>query len=302
MKHKKDKKNNQVELSSYSIIENLIPIIIFVIFLVIAGVAIIRISESSKSIDTEYDPWKEAYKSVESSLVGVQFDDITTTEDIFTKLSDKCNTYIKTLGVQGTDTNVNVNTSISEKTFIDGNANLVHSSSNDLVETGPIYFQNMLITRYINANGQLKLIGAVYNKSDISIVQLDDIKNNIKELKDIKKTTDKNYMSEDLYLYNLSCTVVKMLNAGTSSEEDESEKEAINYFTAEGKNSVFDCKKTLEGLSRLQLVCIEGGKSSTSISSKNRVFMQVKSESSTEIYNIILKLNDNNRIFDIDLV
>ena len=184
-KSKNDSKNNKVdELSKLSTVtlKSIISYTILGITILIVLVnTVVSIADSIKHrrLDDKDRLWVEAYKMVESSKVGVDFKNINTTDSEYTKLRFACNEYIdgdKLLSSEYIDAKLNITTKINEETFIDGvvdsdiHVTNIKDNSGDgqgmMVETGPLYFQDMILIRYINNEGELKIITALYDDID----------------------------------------------------------------------------------------------------------------------------------------
>ena len=319
---------------TYSVSEILIPTAILGVLAIVTALIITNanIKGSEVYMENTEDVWEQAYRDVEKNRVGIEFDPIVTSEDEYEALRVKCNEYISNLETsndQNTkiDANLDVDTVVKEEQFIDGLTESSSEQSTDdknsqtLTETGPVYFQDMLMIRYISYSGDLVVVIGTYNSNgDIEILRQGQLESNIEKYSDISssnnlddedsssKSLDKNfeYLSESEYLNDLSKTLEIILKAYTNEEIEEAETRAINYFTLEGKQAVFGNKKSLRigKDAEVETVYIAAGKSVSSKSYKDRVYTQIKisvGEKST-IVNIILKLNSNLRIYDIDII
>lgn len=327
---------------TYSVSEILIPTAILGVLAIVTALIITNanIKGSEVYMENTEDVWEQAYRDVEKNRVGIEFDPIVTSEDEYEALRVKCNEYISNLETsndQNTkiDANLDVDTVVKEEQFIDGLTESSSSSdssgssgqstddknSQTLTETGPVYFQDMLMIRYISYSGDLVVVIGAYNSNgDIEILRQGQLESNIEKYSGTSssgnldgedsssKSLDKNfeYLSESEYLNDLSETLEVILKAYTNEEIEEAETRAINYFTLEGKQAVFGNKKRLRigKDAEVETIYIVAGKSVSSKSYKDRVYTQIKisvGEKST-IVNIILKLNSNLRIYDIDII
>lgn len=287
---------------------------------------------------TPKDVWQEAFESVESNRVGIVFNSMSTTEDIYDSLRTACNNYIEELNKSNrADTNLNVDVNIDENTYVDKidkstqdiSASKAsepekllanNTSESSLVETGPIYFEDMLMIRYVNYLGELSVITGAYKDGEATVVRQDklaeyyrdnfntsnEISNLEDESSDIIEESNKKTISEYEYMEEVANCIKLMLLARNDSDETKAINEALAYFTLDGKDSVISSREVI-GItdeSRLELAFSICGKSSTSKTVKDRVYLQYKlaNGENTEMINIIVKLNSNLRIFDIDIV
>ena len=317
-RHKNIQKDIKLETMP---IKTIISIGILVISVVLMGVLMINlITNISKDKNTS-DPWAEAYAKVEASKVGVEFNGVVTSEAQYVKLRLACKQYIEKVDINP-DVKVAVDTVVSEETFIDKANNGINKSYEEnkpMTETGPIYFQDMLLLRYINDTGELKVLTAAFEnekKDTIKIIKQSELKahkdENTKEAKSqldtgrIVETTNTKAITEENYLLDIGNTVIQMIKADTPEEVNKAEELAIRYFTVEGRKPIMDGKEIgkVTDDSAISLNYAIAGKSNIALVSKDRIYMQLKIISGGEevLVNIIVKLNDNLKIFDIDVI
>lgn len=334
---KKKNRKAKVELG-YSTKEVIIPVLILLIFAVLIGITIINgllpQFKNSNTIDNSYSEdliWEKAFLEAEKNKVGVVFEPINTTEDEYTQLRIKCNEFLEQ-NEEGRqiDANIAVDTVVDEQQYIDGEvSNSKEYNENDsMSETGPVYFQDMLMIRYINTDGQLKVITGIFNadKSDIVVSRQDKLVQSHDEIeKERSNTQNKSVVyqankdadneeiiehpdriSESDYLLGVSETLKSMLLANNTAEIREAESMAMNYFTVEGKQTVFGNRKDikLSSGSTIETSFIVAGKSDSSKTYKDRIYTQLKIKVGDDEFStyIILKLNNNLRIYDIDII
>lgn len=315
---KKNKKRNSL---SYSTSEVVIPAIILLIFVVIIFIIIVnfifKAMDKPEEIDYDAMIWEQAYLEAQSKKVGIVFDPISTMPEEYTQLQARCQEYIdNTNDTSDIDAEIEVDTIINEELYIDNTppekVSLSEIEDSSLEETGPIYFDNMLMMRYINSEGHMKVISAIYNKNKtkISIARQDELttKYSMSQLKTEDRTgiTNSNVTYETDYLKEIGVVLVDMLEANTTNDIIKADEGAIKYFTLDGKKSVYGGKSKLS-LNGQKVKCnyIIAGNSSTSKTYKDRIYVQLISyeeDKSTENIYMILKLNTNLRIFDIDLL
>ena len=331
-KSKNDSKNNKVdELSKLSTVtlKSIISYTILGITILIVLVnTVVSIADSIKHrrLDDKDRLWVEAYKMVESSKVGVDFKNINTTDSEYTKLRFACNEYIdgdKLLSSEYIDAKLNITTKINEETFIDGVVdsdihvtNIKDNSGNGqdmMVETGPLYFQDMILIRYINNEGELKIITALYDDIDSGagsgvgiggrkIVTLrqselvDYIKNsnwgrhgygyiydenlheNNSNIESDSTDGIDDLINEEEYLRDIGDIIVKAITVNTLKEMDKVEDMAIKYFTIEGRKVISSnsLMKKIDNESNILVNYIIAGKSDNNKIDKDRVYLQLK--------------------------
>lgn len=319
----------------YSAKEIIIPMLILLVFAVLIGVTIVngllpqlKNSETDMNYSSEDLIWEQAFLEAEKNKVGVVFEPINTTEDEYTKIRIKCNEFLEQNDEgRQIDANIAVDTVVDEQQFIDGDISKSKASdekNDNMSETGPIYFQDMLMIRYINTDGKLKVITGMFNgdKSDIVVSRQDKLVQSVEKISkasenylvsnDTENKADENeaqhpdWISESDYLLGVSETLKSMLLANTTEEIREAESSAMNYFTLEGKQTVFGNRKDikLSSGSTIETSYIIAGKSDSSKTYKDRIYIQLKIKVGEDEFNtyIILKLNNNLRIYDIDII
>lgn len=314
----RNKQNNKLNKQAIEVIAPLI-ILVFFVSLIIGIILNIIFTPATNLYDEVIE---SEFKEVEGNPVGISFDIIRTTESDFSILESECNEFIKNTKIdEDIDAHVEVDTIVDEELYIDSELtkDSINNTDNtdELAETGPIYFDNMLMIRYINELGHLKVISAIFNldRSTVTVtrqVGLADIYNfNKIEYNesdgDTKQTTAGTKYTEQGYLSLLGNTLVDMLNAKTDDDISNVDKEALKYFTLEGRKTVFGNKSRIKSMSNnedLHVSYAIAGKSRLSKSYKDRIYVQLSygEDSLENIICIILKLNSNLRVFDIDII
>lgn len=287
-----------------------------------------------RAILNEDEIWQKAFEESEKNRLGVIFEPINTQEETYNKLRISCNEFIEQVD-KDIDTIVDVETIINEEVYVDGieeaveltkdikevkkdtEDNKVETTDNreisseiieQAAETGPIYLEDKIIIRYINDDGRLKIAAAEVDKktSEITVSNKTDLDKKIKT----RKYTQNNggVMTEDEYLDEIVNTVVGLLQSSKNSAVTEYKKQALKYFTADGAKTVVDSRLVINKDNNIDTIVgfVEAGKSSTTAKLKDRIYMQIKVKvpnvEHEDIYGIILKINENNKIFDIDIV
>lgn len=297
----------------------ILMLIIVVPIGIIAINAVYRLNNPVKVLSKEEQIdaiWEEAFRAVESNRVGIIFDTIETTEEQYGLLRTKCNEEIENDN-QKADLTVDVNVPISEPTYVDNSVDIANGSreytKRQLVETGPIYFNDMLMVRYINSDGIMRVVSAAFSneeKTSIEILEQSDISDSeyspkySQEQEEQSNTEPSNTLSEKHYVNEIVSCIEEMLTPGTSISDYIDT--VTSYFTVEGKTSVEsgrDFLKLNDG-SQVNRVYWVAGKSDTSKTIKDRIYVQylIKSNGQEKLVNIVVKLNQNLRIFDIDIL
>ena len=327
MKNRKSKrgKNGKNNGLQYSTAEVMLPAIILLVSLIVVLITIVNgvipfISNigdaEAEQAAIEEELWRQAYLDAEKNKVGVIFETISTTEEQYKLLREACNNYIDSeFSTENADANINVDTVVDETLYIDNGDGVKDRSSStvdSLSETGPIYFQNMLMLRYINSDGTLKVVTSMIDESDnISIASQSElpslsITTNTEDEIAADADSKQEFTTEKEYLDGVCETIHLMLLANSTEKIREADSKSINYFTYEGKQTVFNNKKdiALSDDAVIETIYVAAGKSDTSKTYKDRIYTQQRvtiGENST-ILNIVLKLNSNIRIFDIDII
>lgn len=292
--------------------EIIVPVLIILAFVVSGGIIMINtMLKMQPQEQITIDVWEDAFKEVERNKVGITFEPINTTEETYNLLRLECNKYIEQIDKRP-DIIVNVNTTVDEDIFVDGTENIQEKKGltatimENAAETGPIYFNNKILLRYINDSGELKIVAAsidtetndiiVSNKRDM------DFKLQVKETEDSNSTT----ISENEYLATVKDVTLGIMQVKTMEELSKYQKDALNYFTLDGSKTVLDGRLTINKSNKanIEVIFIEAGKSSLNVPYKDRIYMQIRAQDGdeTNIYGVILKLNQNSRIFDIDII
>lgn len=315
----------------YQAAEVLIPSLIllaaalFVMAILFNGISSIFgiINQPEDEMSAEERVWMEAYLEAEKSKVGVIFDPISTTQDRYTEYREACDDYInQEFNSETADAKVDVSTIVNEEMYVDSQEQRSNTIEDDLeadspLETGPIYFQDMLMLRYMNSAGLLKVVAAIEDDGNIDVVDqpglLEEINNvtggsgTVDKINNLEENIQENtFTSEVEYLRGLSEALQLMISASDASSTRDAESAAINYFTYEGKQTVFSSKQDIEisENSSIKTLFIEAGKSDSSKTYKDRIYTQqeITTDDTKYVVNIILKLNSNLRVFDIDLL
>jgi hypothetical protein len=123
----------------------------------------------------------------------------------------------------------------------------------------------------------------------------------IGEIKDILGDNNDIIDSEREYLDEIGSIFKEIINNSSTKISSSTKKKATEYFTEGGYKSIINNTKSLDIKdNEIKIDVIEMGKSSKEISSKDRIIIQFNIEGIPKT--IIVKLNGNNKIFDIDII
>lgn len=299
------------------------PVLIIMTIVVGSGVLAVNSNMNSRPIqDDTMDLWEKAFNRVEESKVGIAFNTIDTPDNVFNQLRRACNEFIESIDTIP-DVQVDINMVVEEDIFVDGDVQLVVGEAvhvmdiSDISETGPIYFNDRILIRYINKQGELKIVGASIAEQDgeVAYGDLDNLdievtnKSNLNftsygigQSEDLSVLGDK-LISEEEYLARVEEVTLGILKANNVGELSKHQRNAMKYFTLDGAKTVIDGRMIL-GNSNIESKFIKAGKSNLGVTYKDRIYMQVDVTDGVNkgIYGIILKLDSNSRIFDIDII
>lgn len=361
IKNSKDVVKKEKRSNVFRLCRDVTVVIIIVGAIVTALVLNVKqLVELRDSSINNIDMWEEAYKKVESSRVGILFNDINTTMDEYTQLRIECNKAMeRDIRQRHIDATLEVDAKITEETFVDGVRDekdiedrgkegiedreeavsniqeedihhiqykgdqnvgeyVQNKQSSQMVETGPLYFQDMLLLRYINELGELKIIAALFadeDKNEVITLRQSEVaqytrERTLKNVGESNKTdgSDKT-ISELDYVNIIGDTVVKIIKAEDEADIHEVEKLIIKYFTIEGRKTIFENRRQLKFEGNININYIVAGQSDINVKGKDRVYIQlgIKNEGAdvpeqNTLLNVILKLNNRQKIFDVDII
>ena len=191
------------------------------------------------------------------------------------------------------------------------------ASEYNLVETGDVYFDDMLMIRYINSFGEMTVATSVIssNTGSIDTVKQQDMEKYFKSnpgnsvttnITNIEKSENEKVITEEEYIKTISNCIETLLKCKTSKDELDAMNVVTMYMVSDGKDSVLDSRKALDINADTNIKFVLGtcGKSNSSNTIKDRVYIQydIKNKDKTNRVNIIVKLNSSLKIFDIDII
>lgn len=244
--------------------------------------------------------------------LDIEFNDLITSKEVYNKLNRSCKQFVSEGDNKDTDW-VSDGYTKSNGKYIDTKKQTgseKEESLDEMNETGPIYLNNMLVMRYISDSGEMKVVAAKINDStgEIKTSTLNDLRLAAKgkdEVSDWKNKSSKDTkitgtITEDAYLQDVMSIFVSLV---TQKDIDYTlKREALQFFTEDGYNSMIkNPNRLLVDKNSLEVKYIVAGKSSLENKNKDRVLLQLIVDKNSYV-NVVVKLNKNNKIFDIDIV
>ena len=352
---KKKKRSNQIHMLMTISTIAITCVFCAIILIENSGVKILR--DEREVVNSDKSSWVKSYSDEESVQVAIEFDYINTQLETYELLREKCNEYIE--NESKSEDNIKVTTDVNIEEFYvevdkstvvdstlmseidiivkdlgiesnteDSKLSTVINNTGDVSmhETGPLYFQDRLLLRYINSDGDMQVIMSSTSPNVI----LDDAGKIVKTEMNIKtfsrdklqegfntdtftKSTDtiktiisNNILTEEQYIQDIAELFIYILKIDGDNINQKFKRQALKYFTLDGYNNIIDSRNRilLDESTQVDVTILEAGKSNTDISTKDRIFMQLKSEKEGKeiITNIIVKLDNNFKIFDIDIL
>lgn len=356
-----DKKNNQIHMLITMMTIAMTCVFCAIMMIQNSGVQVMK--DNRETIINDKSSWVKSYHDEESIQVAIEFDYIDTSENRYELLRESCNKYIEAEDTPNYDIIVDTAVSIKEDIHIDVNKsniinhttmshiddiirdlgieynnikesnikNIINKADNNeyMHETGPIYFQDRLLLRYINSSGNMQVVLAnlineviestgdtqlmtdVVNEKIVTFGRNElqsgfDMETATQSTDTIKTVISNNIMTEEEYINDIAELFIYILKTDSNNLNQKFQKQALKYFTLDGYNNIIDSKNRilLDDNTQIEVTILEAGKSNTSLSTKDRIFMQLKSDKNGKetITNIIVKLNSNFKIFDIDIL
>ena len=200
----------------------------------------------------------------------------------------------------------------SESSSRDTNSSVdTAGSQSQVVETGPIYFDDLLMIRYVNAAGDIQVLNSMNDDDNILVFGQNDLPEYSSKFSDSSivdgsldvSEVDTSKLSENEYIAVIASCTRALLISNAPEDINNAFHNAVQYFTASGKNSIVGVREALR-LSKdtdLELQIGMAGKSDTMKVVKDRVYLQFKYGDNMYL-NVIVKLNDNLKVYDIDII
>jgi len=306
-KEKEAKNTAKERKEPYDIVDTAFAMSIgfIVVILLMLGLA----SVWKDSIEEKYEK-QFNIADAQYTKLDIKFNDLITSKEVYNKLNKSCKQFVSEGDNEDTDKVSNGYTKSNGK-YIDTEKQTSSEKEetskdglDEMNETGPIYLNDMLVMRYISDSGEMKVVAAKINEStgeiktsalnDLETGEVNDWKSNNRDTK-ITGT-----ITEDAYLQDVMTIFVSLV---TQKDIDYTlKREALQFFTEDGYNSMIkNPNRLLVDKNSLEVKNIVAGKSSLENKNKDRVLLQMVVGKDSYV-NVVIKLNKNNKIFDIDIV
>lgn len=275
-----------------------------------------------------------------NSQIDIAFNNIDTSNEEYDILRDKCIEYANNNDVH--ISNIETSVKVTETTYIDNSKYKYKYLSDTMYETGPVYMNDAILLRFMNEKGELKIIAAkavfndnisldfninnTYNDSTEYIVvdgqhleelfydtenefintEMSEYLYNIKPIQYINENN--NFIvkvTEDNYFKDMSSIFIEIIKKSSDDIDKELKEKALNYFTYDGYNTIVNGVEHIESdTTNISVSFIKAGKSSIDALYCDRIIMQLVTENNNnKIYtNLIIKLDQSHKVFDIDIV
>lgn len=322
------------------IVKSILTVLAIIIPIIILINLVPNIGKHRNSEELEDRVWEEAYKNAVANKIGIQFNGIETSEEQYGFIRSACNDYVEDLN-NIFNKYLSIEVAINEQTFVDGTEDITEDITEDsediqedkketlvafpdlnhkaknavrkrdkqgygLVETNTIYFNNLMMIRYVNSQGNIAIVFGAYRDSDGAFVieknRLYEYTGTIDFSNIDTESINSESITEEQYLYEVNNCIEKLLEG----KAYEASNKIVTYITSDGRKSIDGIKKHLDLSSEAVitpniLIC---GKSDTSLVNKDRIYAEytIKDGENEQIVSFVIKLNNNYRIFDIDIV
>lgn len=315
-KHK-NVRNSIVDMNE--IIQTIVIVSILVIGLSIIGYNLINRLYHKDTVlyEDEMKIWEKEFEEIEKNKIGVQFYSINTTEKEYGLLRVACNDFLQNIRTQrDLDSQIQTDVNTTEEEFVDikEKTNKIVNNKIDnqnMVETGPVYFNDLILIRYINEDGALAIISSAFENEEkteenIKLYKQNEIINIVdvirERIKSNREVDNSNSITEDEYVENIINCIISVFEANDNASINHAIKESLDYFTYDGAYTLLKIKTELNITdTEIKNILSIAGKSDTSLTYKDRVYAQMKAKNGDNI-NMIIKLNWNLRVFDIDII
>lgn len=354
-------RNNQIHMLVTIVTIAITCVFCAIIMINDSGIKVLH--DTRETVSSDKSSWVKSYTDEESIQVAIEFDYINTPETSYETLREYCNEYIENEDINSAEVTVSTDISIKEDMYIDvNNSNILNNTYMEYIdeiikslgisynntkesniknivnkdidneymhETGPIYFQDRLLLRYINSDGKMQVVMANLVNETVQInsdaeetkeITVEKVvtygRDSLQEGFDrevahksndtIKTVITNRSLTEEEYVNDIAELFIYILKIDADNINQKFQKQALKYFTLDGYNNIVDSKNRilLDDDTQVEVTILEAGKSNTDIQTKDRIFMQLKSDryGKETITNIIVKLNSEFKIFDIDIL
>lgn len=302
-KEKEAKNTVKERKEPYDIVDTAFAISIGFIMIILLMIGLAYVWKDS--IEEKYEK-QFNIADAQYTKLDIKFNDLITSKDVYNRLNRSCKQFVSEGDNKDTDW-VSDGYTKSNGKYIDTKKQTgseKEESLDEMNETGPIYLNDMLVMRYISDSGEMKVVASKINEdtgeiktsalNDLETGEVSDWKSNNRDTK-ITGT-----ITEDAYLQDVMTIFVSLV---TQKDIDYTlKREALQFFTEDGYNSMIkNPNRLLVDKNSLEVKYIVAGKSSLENKSKDRVLLQLIVDKNSYV-NVVVKLNKNNKIFDIDIV
>lgn len=267
MKNKNTRKSSKITLADKIVPPTIVALSLFIVIYNLISASINSVSNINNEVALEVENTEEI---------------VTTTEEEYKLLQTKCKEYAVTH--DSITSNISTYITITENKYIDANSSTVNNNEDTtLHETGPIYLKDKLILRYINEKGEIKVVASKLIREEDNIY-IDTVDSSNLQSIYTEESTNNEYLSS---IKDIFTDIIQTNNI---------DKNYYKYFTLDGISSTLNSTKNIKD-KNISVTFIDIGKSNISIEYNDRIMLQINNNT-----NIIIKINKDNKIFDIDLL
>lgn len=213
------------------------------------------------------------------------------TEEDYNNMIEECNCLIQSSYTSSS--NVNTDIIIDEIQFVDSYEHEITEDNAIFHHANTIYCDSMVLASFLNNSGEMKSVAAVIDKKAGIIKAVD-----INKLNTFDKISDYNTNEELDYIGNL---IINILKSDKNILEDSTTYE---YFTTDSYNEFIEQLDKSNSIDNVEIAFLKAGKSNLDIEYNDRIIIQlITTDESPNIFiNVIIKIDKNNKIFDIDIL
>ena len=189
--------------------------------------------------------------------------------------------------------------------------------TNQMSKADVIYFDNILMERYMDNDGLMKIIFSAFDEGEPIIIRQQELAYNAKSAIDLSefRLPNSDIMSEKEFIADISFNIVSLIKKNTDEIDN---KDFGNIFTIDGKSIMLGISKSIkdeiknefdtEDMEKININMeyAMAGKSPDldDTDKKDRIYIRYRVDdgNSEDYFNIVVKLTPELSIFDIDLV
>lgn len=307
-------KNNKKDKNKTHMLTTIFTLVVSCVFCIVLVLGVENyykepVKNDNKLIRSLYDD--------ESINVTIKFNKINTSTEDYYLLKTNSDKHI--VSKESEKVQVDTQIIIDETIYADETPNTPDDSDTDtdinevMYASEPIYFQDKILTRYINNKGEMIVLASTFDGNNVKTFDRSELKKafDIKPRKPEFNTDNTvvglyGHKNEENYVAEIANIFVEALKNNSETMDSDFKKNAIKYFTLNGYNTFIDTQSDFTMLNSVNIdvniAC--AGKSKIDIDTKDRLFIQLKINIDNEdvLTNIIVKLDDNHRVYDIDII